>query len=176
MSPRSLTVDESLLRRMARDAAIYSLTRPSALVMWFALAGALVLSILNLSAPVSPGEEAPFAAGWMPVIIAGLAVFFLVDAGTIAFWIGGLTLCAFVGPAQASSRSFLARVTPAGREGEIFGLYATTGRAASWMASLLWAVLITIGGSTSFGILGIVVVLLVGLLLLLPVKAAAVRR
>ena len=67
MSPRSLTVDESLLRRMARDAAIYSLTRPSALVMWFALAGALVLSILNLSAP--------FAAGWMPVIIAGLAGF-----------------------------------------------------------------------------------------------------
>ena len=75
MSPRSLTVDESLLRRMARDAAIYSLTRPSALVMWFALAGALVLSILNLSVPVAPGEEAPFAAGWMPVIIAGLAGF-----------------------------------------------------------------------------------------------------
>ena len=122
------------------------------------------------------GAKAIIVFSLSAMVVAGLAVFFLVDAGTIVFWIGGLALCAFVGPAQASSRSFLARVTPAGREGEIFGLYATTGRAASWMASLLWAVLITIGGSTSFGILGIVVVLLAGLLLLLPVKAAAVRR
>ena len=105
------------------------------------------------------------------MIVAGLAVFFLVDAGTTPFWIGGLLLSACVGPAQAASRSFLARVTPAGREGEIFGLYATTGRAASWMASLLWAALVGLTQSTSFGILGIVVVLVVGLLLLLPVRA-----
>jgi len=87
-------------------------------------------------------------------------------------WIGGLLLCAFVGPAQAASRSFLARVTPAGREGEIFGLYATTGRAASWMASGAWTVLIALTSATVFGILGIVLVLLLGFLLLLPVKAA----
>jgi UMF1 family MFS transporter len=104
------------------------------------------------------------------MVVAGLAVFFLVDLGTIVFWIGGLILCAFVGPAQAASRSFLARVTPAGREGEIFGLYATTGRAASWMASAMWSILIVAGGATSFGILGIILVLLAGLLLLLPVK------
>lgn len=78
MPPRSLTVDESLLRRMARDAAIYSLTRPAALVMWVALAAALVLSILNLSAPVAPGEEGPFGAGWMPVIILALAGFAII--------------------------------------------------------------------------------------------------
>lgn len=104
------------------------------------------------------------------MIVAGLAVFLLVDAGTTAFWIGGLILCAFVGPAQAASRSFLARVTPAGREGEIFGLYATTGRAASWMASGAWTLLIVATQSTSFGILGIVLVLLAGFLLLLPVR------
>ncbi|MGS0560884.1 hypothetical protein [Microbacterium aurugineum] len=51
MPPRSLTIDEGLLQRMARDAAIYSLTRPAAIVMWVALAGALTLSILNLSTP-----------------------------------------------------------------------------------------------------------------------------
>jgi UMF1 family MFS transporter len=105
------------------------------------------------------------------MVIAGLAVFFLVDAGTIVFWIGGLLLCAFVGPAQAASRSFLARITPAGREGEIFGLYATTGRAASWMASGAWTLLIVLSGSTAYGILGIVIVLIAGFLLLLPVKA-----
>lgn len=78
MPPRSLTIDESLQRLMARDAAIYSLTRPVALVMWVALAAALVLSILNLGAPVAPGDEGPFGAGWMPVIILGLAGFAIV--------------------------------------------------------------------------------------------------
>ncbi len=104
------------------------------------------------------------------MVITGTAVFFLVEYGTIVFWIGGLILCAFVGPAQAAARSFLARVTPAGREGEIFGLYATTGRAAGWMASSAWTVAIAVTASTTFGILGIVLVLLLGLLLLLPVK------
>lgn len=113
-----------------------------------------------------------FSLGAM--LVAGLAVFLLVDAGTVVFWIGGLILCAFVGPAQAASRSFLARVTPAGREGEIFGLYATTGRAASWMASGAWALLIVLTGATSFGILGIMIVLLAGFLLLLPVKSQRV--
>ncbi|MFF1542024.1 YcxB family protein [Microbacterium sp. NPDC058269] len=87
MPPRSLTVDESLLRRMARDAAIYSLTRPAALVMWVALAGALVFSVLNLSIPVAPGEEGPFGAGWMPVIIvalAGFAIFMSVSGARTA--------------------------------------------------------------------------------------------
>jgi UMF1 family MFS transporter len=105
------------------------------------------------------------------MIVAGLAVFLLRDGGTMVFWIGGLILCAFVGPAQAAARSFLARVTPAGREGEIFGLYATTGRAASWMASGAWTVLIVLTSQTAFGILGIMAVLIVGFLLLLPVKA-----
>ncbi len=107
------------------------------------------------------------------MVISGLAVFFLVDAGKTVFWIGGLILCAFVGPAQAAARSFLARVTPAGREGEIFGLYATTGRAASWMASGAWTLLIVLTGTTSFGILGIVLILAIGFLLLLPVRERA---
>ncbi|MCR2813938.1 MFS transporter [Microbacterium sp. zg.Y1090] len=107
------------------------------------------------------------------MVVLATAVFALVDAGPIVFWVGGLALCACVGPAQAASRSFLARLTPAGREGEIFGLYATTGRAAGWMTSLLWAVLISLTGATAFGILGIAVVLLAGLLLLLPVAAPA---
>lgn len=105
------------------------------------------------------------------MVVAGLAVFFLRDGGSIVFWIGGLILCAFVGPAQAAARSFLARVTPAGREGEIFGLYATTGRAASWIASGAWTILIVLTSQTAYGILGIVLVLILGFLLLLPVKA-----
>ncbi len=88
------------------------------------------------------------------------------------FWAAGLVLAAFVGPAQAASRSFLARVTPAGKEGEVFGLYATTGRAAGWMASLAWGLFIALAANqTLFGLLGISLVLLVGGIMLLFVKA-----
>lgn len=50
------------------------------------------------------------------------------------FWPLGLVLCLFVGPAQSAARSHLARIAPEGREGQMFGLYVTTGRAVSWMA------------------------------------------
>ena len=105
------------------------------------------------------------------LVVAGTATFLLHDAGKTVFWVSGLILCIFVGPAQAASRSLLARVTPAGREGEIFGLYATTGRAASFLSPGLWALLIAIFGFQYWGILGIVAVLALGLVLMLFVKA-----
>ncbi|WP_294179444.1 MFS transporter [uncultured Schumannella sp.] len=101
---------------------------------------------------------------------AGLAVLFIGDAKT-GFWIAGLFLTLFVGPVQAASRSFLARITPPGREGEIFGLYATTGRAVSFLAPGLFTMFVGFTGDTRFGIIGIVLVLLAGLALMLPVKA-----
>jgi UMF1 family MFS transporter len=116
------------------------------------------------------GPRAVIITALAGLVVAGLAVFFLRDLGTTVFWVGGLILCLFVGPAQAASRSFLARVTPAGREGEIFGLYATTGRAASFLSPLAWAGGIALFGSTSFGVLGIVLILLVGLVLMLFVR------
>jgi len=105
------------------------------------------------------------------LVLAGLGVFFVHDLGSNAFWVGGLILCLFVGPAQSASRTFLARITPAGREGEVFGLYATTGRAVSFLAPLLFATFVAVFGAQYWGILGIVLVLLVGLILLIPVKA-----
>ena len=110
------------------------------------------------------------------LVAAGLLVFFLHDSGKLVFWVFGLVLTLFVGPAQAASRSFLARVTPAGRESEIFGLYATTGRAASFLSPLLWATFIAVFGATYWGVLGIVVVLAAGLVLMVFVKVPAEQR
>ena len=75
------------------------------------------------------------------------------------FWIFGLFLTLFVGPAQSSSRTFLARLAPPGREGQLFGLYATTGRAVSFLAPTLFGVAITVFGAQRAGIAGILVVL-----------------
>ena len=90
-------------------------------------------------------------------------------------------MCVFVGPAQSASRTFLARLIPEGREGELFGLYATTGRAVSFMAPAAFSAMVLLGAAVTgkenlddvqyWGIIGIVLLLLVGLLLLLPVKS-----
>ena len=104
--------------------------------------------------------------------LIGVAVLLLVlqNAGSVVFWIAGLVLSACVGPAQAASRSLLARVTPPGMQGEIFGLYATTGRVASFLSPAMWTLFITVFGAIVWGVLGIALVLLVGLVLLLFVR------
>lgn len=113
------------------------------------------------------------------MVASGLCVFFFHAGGAKVFWIFGLILCIFVGPAQSASRSFLARIIPPGREGEVFGLYATTGRAVSFLAPAMTAAFISLGsfvagGSAQhWGILGIVLILLVGLVAMLPVKPQA---
>ena len=106
------------------------------------------------------------------LIIAGTGVFVFAEVGQITYWIGGLALCLFVGPAQASSRTFVARFTPNGREGEVFGLYQTTGRAASFLSPSFWWIATSIAAAFGiahtaiFGVIGLIVVLAVGLWLL----------
>jgi UMF1 family MFS transporter len=122
------------------------------------------------------GSKPVILVSLVGLVAAGVAVFLARDAGPVAFWIGGLVLCLFVGPAQSASRSFLARLAPPGREGELFGLYATTGRAATFLAPALFALFIALTRQQAFGILGIVLVLAVGLALLVPVRDAARAR
>jgi UMF1 family MFS transporter len=93
----------------------------------------------------------------------------------MVFWVFGLLLTMFVGPAQAASRSLIAHLAPAGGEGELFGLYATTGRAISFITPALFALFVTLGGADYWGILGIVVVLIAGLLLMIPLRPKFVR-
>ncbi len=116
------------------------------------------------------GAKPVMIAAISGTILAGLAVFLFHAGGTTIFWVFGLLMCVFVGPAQSASRSFLARVIPLGREGEIFGLYATTGKAAAFLAPTMFALFVSISGSQVWGILGIAIILFAGLLLLLPVK------
>ena len=89
------------------------------------------------------------------------SIILLFARGTTMSWIFGLILTLWVGPAQSSSRAFMARLAPVGREGEMFGLYATTGRAASFLAPALFALFSGLF-SDRIGIVGIALVLLAG--------------
>ncbi|OMG16493.1 MFS transporter [Actinomyces naeslundii] len=147
-------------------------------VIIFAIVANIVAGIATIGAGRLDDRFGPrnvIMASLIILVVVGLLVFFLHTAGTVAFWILGLLLSACVGPAQSAARSFLARLIPEGQEGEIFGLYATTGRAVSFMAPMMYGVFIYLGtrvvgpGANYWGILGIVTVLATGLLLMLRV-------
>lgn len=106
------------------------------------------------------------------MLISGGILFFL--SGPTAFWVFGLILCLFVGPAQSSSRTFLARLAPQGREGQLFGLYATTGRAVSFLSPVLFGLFTYMFGADRAGIIGILLVLAAGLVALWPIKPPAI--
>jgi UMF1 family MFS transporter len=148
-----------------------------------AAAGAIVGGFLD----DRTGPKSVIIGALLGLLLAGTAILVLGNgtyqffgkewAGTTTFWVFGLLLCLFVGPAQSSSRAYLARLAPHGESGELFGLYATTGRAVSFLAPALFTLCISVaaplvppGEAQRWGILGIMVVLLAGLLVLLPVK------
>lgn len=86
----------------------------------------------------------------------------------LAFWVCAIALSLAVGPAQASARAYLSRLTTPGTEGALYGLYATTGRAASFLAPALFGLAIHFTGQQRWGILGIMLVVALGLAMLLP--------
>jgi UMF1 family MFS transporter len=114
------------------------------------------------------GPKRVIVASLVCILLAGTPLLFL--EGTAAFWVCGLLLCLFVGPAQSASRTFLGRLTRTGHEGALYGLYATTGRAVSFLAPTLFAVFVSVLGAQRWGILGILLVIGAGLLLLLGAR------
>ena len=129
------------------------------------------------------GPKKVIMTSLISLVGAGILIFFLHDAGKMIFWICGMILCMFVGPAQSASRSFLARIAPEGRAGEVFGLYATTGRAISFMSPAFFGMAIALGyvltgksNTQYWGILGIVMVLFIGLLMMIVVHIYTERH
>jgi MFS transporter, UMF1 family len=149
--------------------SVYGLGQSSVLI--FGIAANLVAALGALGMGAVEDRIGPKRVIMISLIgLITTAMILLFAHGTTMFWIFGLLLTLWVGPAQASSRSFMARIAPAGREGEMFGLYATTGRAASFLAPGLFALFSGLF-SDRVGIVGIALVLLAGALLLARVQS-----
>jgi MFS transporter, UMF1 family len=114
------------------------------------------------------GPKPVIVGSLLGMLAAGVVLLFV--SGPTMFWIFGLLLTLFPGPAQSSSRTFLARLAEPGREGELFGMYATTGRAVSFLAPALFGVFTSVFGAQRAGIVGILLVLAAGLVALWPVR------
>lgn len=111
------------------------------------------------------GPRRTLVIGNLGLIATGVAI--LLARDPTWFWAGGLAMGLFIGPVQASSRSLMARLAPAGMEVEMFGLYAFSGKATAFLGPMLvgWVTLAT--GSPRLGMATIVPFFVVGLLLLL---------
>lgn len=120
------------------------------------------------------GPKAVILGSLVGMLVSGGILAFL--SGPTAFWIFGLALTLFVGPAQSSSRTYLARLTPPGKEGQMFGLYATTGRAVSFLAPSLVGFFTFAFDSDRAGIIGILVVLAAGTFALWGVRPPSADR
>jgi MFS transporter, UMF1 family len=104
------------------------------------------------------------------VVIVSVALTLLALHGPVAFWVGGLLLCLFIGPALSSSRALLLQMANQGKEGVAFGLYTMTGRAVAFVAPWLFSVFVDVFGAVRAGLGGISIVLLAGLLAMLVVR------
>jgi MFS transporter, UMF1 family len=140
-------------------------------VIWFGIA-------LNVTAGIG---SALFAwvddkAGSKPTIVIALAC--LVGLGAVGvlaeskqtFWAFGMAVGVFVGPAQAASRSLMARLAPEDLQAEMFGLFALSGKATTFLGPLVLGAVTETFHSQRAGMASVLGFFLVGLLLLLPVK------
>jgi UMF1 family MFS transporter len=154
--------------------SVYGLAQSSVLI--FGIAANIVAAFGALTMGAIEDRIGPKKVIMISLIgLISAALILLFAHGATMFWIFGLILTLWVGPAQASSRAFMARLAPVGREGEMFGLYATTGRAASFLAPGLFALFSGLF-SDRVGIVGIALVLLAGAVALAGVKSPPRQR
>jgi len=109
------------------------------------------------------------------IVMIAIGVALLVSSGATAFWILGLLLCLFIGPTMSSARTLMMRMSTPGKEGVTFGLYATAGRAATFLAPWLFSVFIDVFDSDRAGLAGLLVVLVLGLLAVAAVRLPDTR-
>src|SRR3546814_3017938 len=97
------------------------------------------------------------------------------DVCSSDLWIAGMALGTFMGPAQAASRTLMARLAPPAQRAEMFGLYSLSGKATNFAGPLAlgWATLAF--DSHRAGMATILVFLTAGFLLLPTVRDPAHR-
>lgn len=116
------------------------------------------------------GSRAVILGSILGVMVPALGM--LIIESTALFWIFGLVLGIFVGPIQAASRSYMARVSPPEWRNQMFGLLAFSGKATVFLGPLLVAWVTGIFASQRIGMSVILVLLALGFLLMTTVPAA----
>jgi UMF1 family MFS transporter len=117
------------------------------------------------------GSKRTIIVSLLGLIAFGAAI---VLVHSMVWFVGiALGLGIFVGPAQAASRSLAVRLAPEGQVGKVFGLYALTGRAVTFVGPTLFGWVTTSTHSQRAGLASILILLIGGLAALSRVREPA---
>ncbi len=140
-------------------------------VIWFGIA-------LNLTAGLGAfgfawiddwiGAKRTIAIALAGLIATGIAI--LLTHDKTAFWALGMALGIFFGPAQAASRSLMARLAPPGMQAEMFGLHALSGKATAFIGPALFGWATVAFGTQRAGMASVLLFLALGAVLLWTVQ------
>jgi len=114
------------------------------------------------------GSKPTIQLSLIGLIVSGAGV--LVVESVTWFWALALAVGIFIGPVQSGSRSLMARLAPAELRGEMFGLYALSGKATAFIGPMAvgWVTLLADSQRVGMGV--ILVLLIAGFLLLRGVR------
>ncbi len=134
--------------------------------------------LLNIAAGLGA-----FGFGWIDdrigskrtilMALSGLIIFGLVLVlieSQAALWFLGFAVGFFLGPAQAASRTFMARLAPPDMRTEMFGLFAMSGKATAFLGPLVLASVTQALDSQRAGMATIIVFFALGAFFLLPIQ------
>ncbi len=117
------------------------------------------------------GPKRTITIALVALTVLGAAILLVEDKAW--FWTFGLMLGAFFGPAQAASRSLMARLAPPGMQAEMFGLYALSGKATAFVGPALLGWVALWADSQRAGMATVLAFFLIGLWVLRPLREPA---
>lgn len=95
----------------------------------------------------------------------GITIFALFMSTQLHFWILAVCVGMFQGGIQALSRSYFAKIIPAEKSGEYFGIMDICGKGASFLGTTLIGIVSQLTGSVNKGIGVLIITFSIGLLL-----------
>ena len=96
------------------------------------------------------------------VAYTGIALFAIFLTSQWQFWTLAVAVGMFQGGIQALSRSYFAKIIPAEKSGEYFGLFDICGKGAAFLGTLIVAVVSQITGSENIAVGAIAVIFIIG--------------
>ena len=114
------------------------------------------------------GSKRTIMIALVGLIAFGTPILFITSK--TAFWILALFLGIFMGPAQAASRSLMARLAPPGQVTEMFGLFALSGKVTAFLGPAMLAWVTAIFASQRAGMATVIIFIAAGALILTTVK------
>lgn len=113
------------------------------------------------------GSKNTIVGSLIGLIIPVVAVLWV--ESEVWFWVWGLLLGVFVGPVQASSRTFMGRLAPQDKRNQMYGLFALSGKVTTFAGPIMVGWITLLMNNQRWGMSAILLLLVVGLVLMIGV-------